>query len=139
MHQSTYLDHDFQIPQTLDNESLLHACLGKRLNPAIQDKTIKNYSNTQKAESLNRTLLGSLPRNVAFTKNFLVGRTVLRTLRVTGLVTLYLVCVADILTGGSVDKALEEMQKAHEMDRIYHTSVSYKRQIKSINAQLFTR
>ena len=71
-------------------------------------------------------------------RTFLVGRTVLRTLRVTGLVTLYLVCVADILTGGSVDKALDEMQKAPEMDIIYHTSMSYKRQIKSINAQLFT-
>ena len=51
-HQSTYLGQDFQIPHTPDNESLLHACLGKRLNPAILDKTIKN-SNTQMVENFD--------------------------------------------------------------------------------------
>ena len=36
---------------------------------------------------------------------------------------------ATIPTGGSVDKSLDEMQlKAHDMDNIYHRSMSYKTQ-----------
>ena len=35
---------------------------------------------------------------------------------------------AAIPTGGSVDKALDETQKTHEMDKMYHRSMSYKTQ-----------
>ena len=83
-----YIGQDFQTPHTPDNESLLHACLGKRLNPAIPNKTINN-SNTQKVGSFNRTLQQSLPRNVTF----LVWRIMLLTPRATVLATRYTVCV----------------------------------------------
>ena len=55
---------NYLIPEK--TEDLLCACVSKRLSPAILDKTIKN-SNSQKVESFNRVLRGSLPRNVTFT------------------------------------------------------------------------
>ena len=44
---------------------------------------------------------------------------------------------AAILTGGSVDKALDEMQKAHEMDKMYHRSMSYRTQRVNKRRKLF--
>ena len=112
VHQSTYLGQYFQIPHTPDNESLLHACPGRMMNPAILDKTIKN-SNTQKVGSFNRTIRRSLPRNVTFTKNYSVrehsaahssshgpGNSIHGLCSGVG---------AAIPTGGSVDKALDKM------------------------------
>ena len=111
VHQSTYLSQYFQIPHTPDNESLLHACPGRMMNPAILDKTIKN-SNTQMVRSFNRTLRRSLSRNVTFTRNFSgrehsaahpsnhgPGNSIRGLCSGVG---------AAIPTGGSVDKALDE-------------------------------
>ncbi|XP_062577982.1 uncharacterized protein LOC134239870, partial [Saccostrea cucullata] len=53
--KSSYLGHDFTIPSSVENEARLHACISKRLCPAVLDRTIKN-SNSQKAESFNREL-----------------------------------------------------------------------------------
>ena len=44
---------------------------------------------------------------------------------------------AAIPTGGSVDRALDEMQKAYEMDKIYHRSMSYKTQRVNKHRKLF--
>ena len=55
-------------------------------------------------------------------RTFLVGRTVLLT-HGKSIRRLCSGVDAAISTGGSVDKALDEMQKAHEMDKMYHRSV----------------
>ena len=73
--KSSYLDQIFFITSSSENDTRLHACISKRLSPAVLDRTIKN-TNSQKVESFNRTLRRSLPRNVTM----LVGRTVQLTL-----------------------------------------------------------
>ena len=128
---------DFQISHTLDNESLIHACLGKRLNPAIfWTRPLKN-SYTQKVKSFNRTFWRSLPRDVTFTRNF--------SGRVHGAAhssnngpgnSMHGLCSgvsASIPTGGSVD----ELQTAHKMDKMYQRPISYKTQRVNKHRKLF--
>ena len=98
----------------------MKACLGKRLNPAIPNKTINN-SNTQKVDSFNGTLRRSLPRNLTFTKNF-SGRahSAAHSSNHGPGNSIHGLCSgvsAAVLTGGSVaiDKALDKMHKAHVM------------------------
>lgn len=127
--KSTYLSDDFKIPCSAENENLLHACISKRLSPAVLAKTIKN-SNSQKVESFNRTLRRSLPRNVTFTRNF-SGRvhSAVHSSNYGPGKSIQGLCAgigAAIPTGGSVYKSLDKVQKDYEYSKTYQKSPSQK-------------
>ena len=120
--KSTYLEDNFKIPCSVENENLLHACISKRLSPAVLAKTIKN-SNSQKVESFNRTLRRSLPRNVTFTRNF-SGRahSAVHSSNNGPGSSIRGLCSgvgAAIPTSGLVDKTLDKVQKDYEFNKNY--------------------
>lgn len=127
--KSSYLGQNFMIPPSDENETMLHACISKRLSPAVLDKTIKN-SNSQKVESFNRTLRRSLPRNVTFTRNF-AGRahSAAHSCNNGPGSSLRGLCAgvgAPIPTGGQVDQTLDKIQKDYELNKSYQKCLSYK-------------
>ncbi|KAK3094151.1 hypothetical protein FSP39_024742 [Pinctada imbricata] len=67
--KSPFLPSDFKIEACTKNYNLLEKCLAYRLSLPRFEKTKLN-SNSQKVESVNRTLRCSLPTNVTYPRNF---------------------------------------------------------------------
>jgi hypothetical protein len=60
---------DFKIENNQTNIQTLKKCIDLRLGPQAVEKTYLNL-NTQKTESVNKSLKNSLPRNRTFARNF---------------------------------------------------------------------
>ena len=127
--RSPYLENDFKITASCANGTILRACVNKRLAPSVLVKTILN-SNTQKVESFNRRLRRSLPKNVTFPRNF-HGRahSAAHSTNNGPGESLEALCAgvgAPIPEGGSVSRALKQIQLDFKRHKLYEKCDKYK-------------